>query len=373
MPEIPFADFGLKWFEDILGQVKRWFTEQLRNGVQQMEDAFFGTPLPDGSGTGLVFQPPAPSNEPWRSIYDATVGGETMLFGLLVLFLTVQGRHFARIFDIGSAYESRRVTRSAWLGAVLIIAWYWLGVLVLYFVDGLTVGLLPDVSAVASALISLLPVSLANPLLTVIMAGLGGISVIALQAVFFIRRVLLFVYLYGMPIGFGLAFGGIPVLSRIAARLCKQFLPLAVLPIPAAVLFRGYDLLFAGDTLVINPVTAFLNYLVVVSLPLLALYVTWKAFRYASPLTTRLLERGAGVAVTAGAVAGAATAGGTRAAVTAARFGPRAGAIEAGARRLADDEDDTSQSDPRTDQDRITRDDGGIARYRRRENDPGYY
>jgi len=68
----------------------------------------------------------------------------------------------------------------------------------------------------------------------------------ALEALFYIRMILLYVYLYGLPIAFALAYGNIPVVSDIAMGFCKRFVPLAVLPLPAAMVLKGYDLIYAG-------------------------------------------------------------------------------------------------------------------------------
>jgi hypothetical protein len=87
MPEIPFSDFGVKWFEDIIGKITGWFADELASGYEAIRDGIFGTPLPDGSGTSLVFGAPSQSDEPWHSIYEAVVAGEVMVFALLILQL----------------------------------------------------------------------------------------------------------------------------------------------------------------------------------------------------------------------------------------------------------------------------------------------
>ncbi|WP_255152210.1 hypothetical protein [Halorarius halobius] len=373
MPDIPFSDFGVLWFEQIVGLVSDWFAEEIEAGYRTITTGLFNTPLPEGTGTEIVFGTPASGDEPWHSIYQSVVTGEIMLLALLVLFLTVQGRHFIRIFNVGSAYEDRRVRRKAWVGGVLIVVWYWVAVLGLYFVRGMTVALIPDVSRVGAALIDMLPAAAGNPMLTLILASLGGLAMVLLKAVYFLREVLLYVYVFGMPIGIALTYGNIPVLSRIAKRLCLQFIPLAILPLPAVLLFRGYALLFAGGDLLVTPGDAFLNYFTVVSLPLLALYVTWKTFRYASPLVSGAVERASRSAVTIGAVAGVGAAAGPRAAATAARFGPKAGASQAAVSRATSD-DQRGQPTGGTSQDNVATDaDGGLPQYRRGENDAGYY
>lgn len=378
MPEIPFSDFGVKWFEDIVQKVTKWFVGEITSTLRQLTNSFFGTPLPDGSGRSLVFGAPSQSDEPWHSIYEAVVAGEVMVFALLILFLAVQGRHFIRIFNFSSAYDERRTRRSSWTGAVLIVGWYWVALLLLYLVDGLTIALIPDVSTLGASLVQLLPAAAGNPGLTLVMAMLGGLAMVALKAVFFIREVLLFVYLYGVPFGLAFTFANIPIVSRVANRICLQFVPLALLPVPAAVLFRGYELLFAGEQFV-SLATPFLQYLVVISLPLLALFVTWKTFRYASPLTARVIGGTTRAAATLGAVAGAGSVAGPYAATTAARWGPKAGLAQA-ATQQAFGQPRGDSSVGGTKRDNLADDGGGnggggggVPQYRRSENDPGYY
>jgi type IV secretion system protein TrbL len=167
--------------------------------------------------------------------------------------------------------------------------------------------------------------------------------------------VLIYVYLYGMPIGFALAYGNIPVVSDIAMGFCKRFVPLAVLPLPAAMVFKGYDFIYAGKSL--TPGTAFLKYLVAASLPLVALYVTWRTFKYATPLTARVVGGATKGAALLGGVAAGAYVGGAGLATTAARWGPKAAAGHAVAQKAAAR---GGQND----------EDGGTPSYRRTENDP---
>ena len=361
MSEMPFSDFGLKWFEDIVERITQWFTEELTQGFRDLSTSLFQTPLPDGEGVARVFSKPPESSGLWHGIYEATVAGEMMILGLLVLFMCVQARHFVRIFNIGSAYERRRVQRSAWTGAFLIVAWYWVAVLTLFVVDGLTIALLPDVGAVAEALITILPEALNTPIVTLVMAGIGGISILLLQALFFIREVLLYVFLYGMPIGLGIAYGNVPIVSSVAKRICVQFVPLAILPLPAAVLFRGYEFLFTGGTRL--PVSAsFLQYLVVISLPLLALYVTWKTFKYASPAAARILGTAGRGTLMLGTAAGAAYFGKPMAAMVASTRGPKAALGTAAARSYAT-QNTSRETQPGSERQHYSD-------YRRTENDP---
>ncbi|WP_277554062.1 hypothetical protein [Halobaculum limi] len=376
MAQIPLSDFGLEWFKDIVGQLNKWLREQLSTGYQTLSAEIFGTPLPDTELTSL-FSAPSSTDQLWYDLYQSIVGGDIMIYALLVLFLSVQARHFVRIFQLGSPQQDRQAKRSGWIGAVLIVGWYWVGVLLLYLVHGLTIGLVPNVSEVSSLILDLLPSAGLNPLMTFIFMGIGAISLTALKAIYFLRELLLYVYLYGMPIGVAFAFSNLPVISQIAARFCRQFIPLAILPLPAAVLFRGYALLFGGSP-VVSPGEALFQYVAVISLPVLGLYLTWKTFRYGAPLVTAAISRTGRVATAAGVVAGIAATGGTGAAATAARYGSRAGVAQAAIQRVGGDSraTDSQRTSSTTGQDNLTTDadaDGGVPAYRRAEHDPGYY
>jgi len=370
MTSIPFSDFGLKWFEDIVEKITDWFTKELVAGYDDFLEGLLTTPLPEGQGIDLIFSKPGESDEIWRSIYEATVAGETMVFALIILFLCVQGHHFVRIFNYGSAHEARKARRSSWIGAFLIVTWYWLGVLSLYFVEALTIGLIPNMQRLGSSLVGMLPQAAGTPGLTLIMAALGGLSMVGLKALFFIREVLLYIYLYGMPFGIAIAYGNLPVLSTIAQRLISQFVPLAALPLPAAILFRGYELLFVGEQQ-LELGGEFTRYLVVMSLPLVALYVTWKTFRYASPMAARAVGGAGRGAMLVGTVATAGYLGGARTAAMAARWGPTAavGSAAASRRRTAGTDEADAQGQSANDNGQQ----GGVPSYRRPENDPGYY
>jgi len=350
---VDLIDVVLEGFKQVVDWIIGLFMNGLRSGYESLTERMFGTPTPETDGAFVFGEP---NNAPWASVQDALVGGEIMLISLLLLVMCVQGRHAIRIFNIGSAYEARRSKKTAWVGAFLIISWYWVSILGLYIVDGFTIALMPSLGSLGDAMLSLLEVSITNPGLSLVFALVGGLSMWALEALYYIREVLLYVYVYGMPIAFALAYGNIPVLSAIAMGFSKKFLPLAVLPLPAAVVFKGYDLLYAQSTVV--PSSPFLRYLVAVSLPLVALYLAWKTFNYATPLTARVLGGATRGAALIGGVAVGASVGGAGVAATAARWGPKAAADQAVAQRAADRNANTDDTN-------------GTPSYRRTENDPG--
>ena len=374
------SEVGVKWFEDAIDKLIGWFQDGLADGYNAVTAQVFGTPTPE-TGGGFVFG--TPSNTPWDEIHSSLVAGEIMLLALLLLVMCVQGRHAIRIFNIGSAYEARKVKRSAWTGAFLIVTWYWIAVLALYLVDGFTIALIPDISTVTETMIDLLSVTISNPLLALFLTGVGAIAMWALQALFFLREIMLYILIYAMPIGIALTYGNLPVVSHIARTVCLKFVPLAIMPLPVALLFKGYELLFSeGADSTLIPDSSFLSYLIAVTLPLLSIIIVWKLFAYASPMTTKLIGATAKGAMTAGAVVGAGAVAGPSAAATTAMWGPKAAAGYSAASKMRQRESPTSPDDASsstgggTDHDNVATDaygQEGVPAYRRTENDPGYY
>ncbi|MFC6723486.1 hypothetical protein ACFQE1_03595 [Halobium palmae] len=352
---VDLIDVVLEGFKDVVDWIIGLFMDGLTTGYNNLTEEMFGTPTPQTNGAFVFGEP---TNAPWSTIQDTLVGGEIMLIALLLLVMSVQGRHTIRIFNVGSAYEARRTKKTAWVGAFLIIVWYWVGVLSLYIVDGFSIALMPGMASIRNVMLGFLSVTLTNPGLSLLFALIGGTSMWALEALFYIREVLLYVYLYGMPIAIALGYGNIPIVSDIAMGFCKRFVPLAVLPLPASIVFKGYDLIYGGGTL--TPQTAFLKFLVAASLPLVALYITWKTFKYATPLTAKVVGGATKGAALIGGVAAGAYVGSAGVATTAARWGPKAAAghavaQKAAARGQSSDEENSTPS------------------YRRTENDPGTY
>ncbi|USZ73427.1 hypothetical protein [Natronosalvus halobius] len=375
------SDVGLKWFEDTIDKLIQWFQEGLTEAYRAITSQVFGTPTPETNGAFVFGQP---TNTPWVDIHGALVTGEIMLVALLLLVMCVQGRHTIRIFNMGSAYDARKTKRSAWTGAFLIVTWYWVAVLALYLVDGFTIALIPEVSAVTKVMTDLLGLTISNPLLALFLTGIGATAMWILQALFFLREILLYIFIYAMPIGIALAFGNLPVVSHIAKTACMKFVPLAIMPIPVALLFKGYELLFGnGSDSSLVPDSAFLSYLIAVTLPLLSIIIVWKLFKYAAPMTTKIIGATGKATVTAGAVVGAGAIAGPSAASAAAMWGPKAAAGYTVASRFRDS-NNPSQSratssggaGSQTTNDNTVMDaygNSGVPDYRRAENDPGYY
>ncbi|TKX86561.1 hypothetical protein EXE43_07695 [Halorubrum sp. SS5] len=321
MSGISLTDVGFQWFVDILNQVVEWFTEGIREGYRAITEALFGTPVPE-TPNGLPIG--EPQSQPWTQLYDALVAGEITLIAFLILIICVQGRHTLRIFNLSDPIRDRQVRRSAWTGGLLIATWYWVAVTGLYLVDGFAIALVPSIDAVATPLTNFFDLTLSNPLLGLLLTFVGAVAMWALQALLFLRELLLYVFVYAMPIAIAVAYGGLPVISGIAARVAVKFIPLAVMPLPVALLFRGYKLLVGGGTGTMAPESPFFAYLIAVSLPVVSVWVIWKLFAYTTPQLVRTIGRVTGLTVTAGAVVGASAVAGPWAGATAARWGPKA-------------------------------------------------
>lgn len=373
MSGLSLVDVGLEWFKDAIAAITDWFASGLADGYDTLTEALFGTPTPQ-TEDGFVFG--TPTNEPWIGIHESLVGGEIQLLAFLILLICVQTRHALRIFNVGNAVQMRRAVMNGWLGAFLIVLWYWIGALSLYLVDAFTLALIPNMNELTTSMTGFLAVTITNPGLGLLVSVVGGVAMWILQALLFLREILLYIYLFAMPIGIAVAFGRVPVLSRLSRALCVNFVPLAILPIPVALLFRGYHLLFSGGArATVAPDRAFLSYLLAVSLPLVSLLVVWKLFRVGAPLTGRVLGRTIGTAATAGVVITAGSVAGPAAATTAARWGSKAAAGQTLANRAADirasTSDDTS-ADSKRSGDTASNGAASSPSYRRTGNNPKY-
>jgi type IV secretion system protein TrbL len=120
-------------------------------------------------------------------------------------------------------------------------------------------------------------------------------------------------------------------------------------------LFRGYNILYSSGSLV--PQTPFFRFVIATSLPVIALYISWKTFRFAAPLTAKALGGATNGAALVGGVAAGTYLGSAGVAKTASRWGPKAAAGHA----VAETATGWKSNDT---------DDGNQPAYRRTENDP---
>lgn len=317
-------------FTRIVAWTTAKFQQGLESGYDSLSASLFGTPAPT-TGDGFVLG--RPTNNPWEAVYDALVVGEITMFALLVLVVCVQARHAVAAAGFIGRSTDTRAGRSAWIGAVLIVTWYWAASIALYLVDGLTLALLPRLGTVLDTLAVHLDVAVSNPALGLVLAVAGGTAMWLLQALFIVRKIVLPIVVYAMPLGIAIAYGGVPLVSRVAFAFVLRFVPLALAPLPAALVLRGYELTLATGVFGLS--TSFGRTLLVVSLPVVLLVVTWKVFTYSNPRATQLVGGSMKTGAVLGIAAAGATAGSSAVGLTAARFGPKAAAGHAAFNTLA--------------------------------------
>ncbi|MFC4407704.1 hypothetical protein [Haloarchaeobius iranensis] len=334
------SDYGLQWFRDIVA----WLINWLRIATIQAFDDFsavsgslhqgggnpslLGTPVPSTAyNPGVIFQDPGGSNQIFGRIYDATtLGGsspEMLVFGIVLLVVCVQGHTVAKVFNYGNTKLARRTRKSAWVGFFAIVTWYWLGVLVLYLAQGFTTVLIPDLTVNGGSYNTILDYMaeyvnvvinsndiqqpgtgsvggatgvnvLRNPVFLLPLYAVGALAAFAVRTIFMLRWLVLYVYLYAMPIGIALLFGNVPYVSTVAKRFVKHFFTWVLLPLPAGALLMVYDVLF-NDLQLLGQVSgspSTVQFLVGITFPVLLLWVTWKTFAYAEPIQQRV-EAGA--------------------------------------------------------------------------------
>lgn len=357
-----FAEYGAKWFTDAIRLVAGWMLDTMNGGYERLEDHAIGTPHPDG---WLDYGKPAADDQPWRTLYMAVGSyqqGQIFVAGLLMMIVALYGRHVVNVFDFASAYRNRATKRKFWNGIVLVFAWWWIALTLLYFADGLTTLFMPDPGVLGREMQALLPEDvdperfvLINPVTLVVMTLVGVLGFILLEAMFIVRDLIIYMYVFVGPLGIAFAFSGIPMLEDYARSILKRYFPLVMMPIPTALAFHAYYFALTTDAL---PDSLFAKYLLYCSLPLVGVYVTWKGFTLASPLVARAsrtaANAGAGVA-TAGSVvaarsatAGAAYAKGQKAlSASIARSGVKRGVLreyERRARRRDDGDGESEES-----------------------------
>lgn len=321
-------EYGLEWFIDFVVWLIAWFQAGLKASLKTFgegpsvgsgDGTIFDTPLPGGNGWGgddelvnLVLGRPKGAN--WQTIHEAVTPGPeatVLVTGLVILFVAVQVQQVTRIFNYSNVYREKRTRRSAYAAGLFIVLWYYVGVFVLFFVDGLTTGLAPsylfisDPSKVSASesIVGWIDLNIAAsagpnsgdiirdpgsasgkalyryPVFAFPAYMVAALSAWAVQAIFTLRWVLIYIYMYMMPLGIALWFGNIPYISSVAERFSKHFFTWALLPLPVALAIRGYKLIYEfslpfGDTG---------RFMLGIIFPVLLLVVTWKTFEYAQP------------------------------------------------------------------------------------------
>lgn len=376
----------------LIGLIKLiiWFIEELARPMERTLTESFGddilaTPLPRPLTDGADVVLAEPTRTPFTAIYDQVVFGEITVIAILILLVAFYLRTIAEIFDVGDHWQPPS-KRQLWTGLILILGWWWLAMLMMMMVRGFEIALMPsDLIDITNAMYTeginaswdnastylgdnpygqdLNSVSIA---IAMIFALIGGTGYVLLDVLLNIRDMLIYVYLVGMPVGFGFVYSGLPIVSGLVKRVMTRFVALLVLPIPIYVMFRILGAFFfhcGGEPCPLSIEEQFLGYAFVTLFPYFAVYIAWKLFQYSAPSPVfQLSSKAIGVGRSVGTLGtrtlfagGLAAAGNPYAATT-----TMTGGVKSGVR-----------TEMRRRQKREYTDGGGNHARRRTENDPG--
>lgn len=236
------------------------------------------TPFPEPRD-GFFFG--QPTNQPWSSIYtyytDAVLPVTVLILGLaiaMILFTGIFGTFL-------TGYERSRAKRRLFVAFLFVLAWWGIGAFVLRFVDSLATLIAPEPAAVAETFRTAMTVDGHGTVTTAALSLLEASVVIFLIAWFFVRWIGVYALMLATPIG--VAFwivdvGPFAYLSALIEELISKFIPLAFITVPAAVVFRVGELLFAN----FDPAAEFGSgvgpFLLALGFPLLILVVSYYVF-----------------------------------------------------------------------------------------------
>ncbi|MFP4188292.1 MAG: hypothetical protein ACLFR5_02660 [Halobacteriales archaeon] len=236
------------------------------------------TPFPQARD-GFFFG--QPTNEPWVSIYSYYT--EAVLpVTVLILALAIAMILFTGIFGTFlTGYERSRAKRRLFVAFLFVLAWWGIGAFVLRFVDALATLIAPEPAAVADTFRGVMTVDGHGTVTTAALSLLEASVVIFLVAWFFVRWIGIYALMLATPIG--VAFwivdvGPFAYLSALIEELITKFIPLAFITVPAAVVFRVGELLFAN----FDPTAEFGSgvgpFLLALGFPLMILVVSYYVF-----------------------------------------------------------------------------------------------
>lgn len=250
----------------------------------------------------VVFVEPAMA--PWETLYQYYWGTMLpltfMLFGLAVgaVILLESTSH------LFSGYHRARLKRRAFVGLMGILSWWWIAAFSLRLADQLARFITPDLSSI-------------SVFETLSFAGIGLLGVIVsltvdlvlfglIALIYFTRHLVLYGFILGMPlliVAWIPGIGPFRFVSTLTRRLAGFYVPLLVMTIPVALLFRLGAVLGDAATLSLGGIGLWLTALVIPFVAVLSPFLLiWQAgatffigeqlTRHASP--TRLPTRKGG-------------------------------------------------------------------------------
>jgi hypothetical protein len=247
----------------------RSFIESQANGLLGL---LVGTPHPS-----VVFADPITS--PWESLHqyywETMLPLTFMLFGLAV-GLVILLESTSHLF---SGYHRARLKRRAFVGLMGILSWWWIAAFSLRLTDQIARFITPDLSSISLfETLSFAGIGLLGVIVT-LSVDLALFGLIAL--IYFTRHLVLYGFVLGMPLlivawipGIG-PFGFISALTR---RLAGFYVPMLVMTIPVALLFRLGAVLGEAATLSLGGIGLWLTALVIPFVAVLSPFLLiWQA------------------------------------------------------------------------------------------------
>lgn len=232
-------------------------TELIERFAVTLVQLLVNTPTPNAVFT-------RPTNQAWPNVYDFYWDGIiplSLLVWALSIGLVILLQSMGHLF---SHYHTAQLKRRAVAGLLGILAWWWIAALSLRFVDSLTGFIVPNLAdislfqTVSFGAIGLLGLAIS---LTV------DLALFAILALIYVSRQLaLYLFVLLMPILIALWIPGVGPFAgaaRFMAKLSGFYVPMLVMTVPVAILFRLGDLLGTSFAISMEGFGAWLTALVI--------------------------------------------------------------------------------------------------------------
>jgi hypothetical protein len=247
----------------------RGLIESQANGLLGL---LVGTPHPSS-----VFADP--TTLPWTTLHqyywETMVPLTLMLFGLAV-GIVILLESTSHLF---SGYHRARLKRRAFVGLMGILSWWWIAAFSLQLADQLARFITPDLSSISLfQTLSFTSIGLLGVIVT-LSVDLVLFGLIAL--IYFTRILVLYGFVLGMPlliVAWIPGIGPFQFVSALTQRLAGFYVPLLVMTIPVALLFRLGAILGDAATLSLGGIGLWLTALVIPFVAILSPFLLiWQA------------------------------------------------------------------------------------------------
>lgn len=312
-------------FECIIKDLFKWLVggagseEKLR----QLRQEIFGLQPPRGDF--FMLEKPA-EGTPFREIWEATwIDAGTPEVLVLSLAILITGRlvmsnvTLLELAGAGSKSSKRMAKRNKAnfrVGVFAVILSYPMAALAVSIVNYTAMWLLPGADAwgklfsqILTGVATTAAASVVNPPAILMIAAFIVLRLI-FEMILWVHDKLLFMFLYGMPLGFAIKYVGIPVLSSYVDKILRRVVPILLMPIATAIIIKGFSYFMLQDAG--GFIAGSLGLVGPVAMLLLLDIALYKILTSSVPMIGRVAQKTVGVA----AAAGTAAAGGSGIAVS---------------------------------------------------------